>query len=128
MTEEQKKTIVDEQFWFTATILGVNGFLISVESKKNNTIEIFAFSFLSFFAMYLVQNRSAKYARKFDLSPQKRIEESEISHRFRITKYEVIESLKHLPYIIFEFSGTLFYLSLILFSYLALLEKYNLIL
>jgi hypothetical protein len=64
---DEKKTIVDEHFWFTLTTMGVNGFLISINPNTiNPTLVKIASLIISLYAAFLIIHRSAAHAGKLE--------------------------------------------------------------
>jgi len=118
-----KDKIVDEHFWFTATTLAVNGYLLSSDiiSKYNLSAKIIS-SFISLYAIFLIIHRSAAHADKIHMPESlKNIPESEKTfiHKGKETWIHFKLIPEHILFVIFEFSGTLFYLILVLFSCIA---------
>jgi len=123
---DQRNRIIDQQFWFTATTLGINGFLISNYDKITyNHFTLGWIIFLDFYAIYLLVQRSASHAYKAKLPDNLTIKpqaERNFFDKLKETIFYFKVSFKHIPYIICEFSGTLFYILLVLSSLVATLS------
>ena len=120
-----KDRIVGEHFWFTATTLAVNGFLISshdsVKAKIPGAWVIVGAIIVSLFAIYLVLHRSAHYAGKGQHPPPTgaREERKTARHKFAETRYNSRVVCRHILPAICECSATLFYIVLITLSAVA---------
>lgn len=128
---ELRNRIIDQQFWFTATTMGVNGFLISNYDKIiYSHFSLWWISFINFYAIFLIIHRAASHAFKTTL-PQKlsRKPQSEkgFFDKFKETLFYFKVAFEHIPFIIGEFSGSLFYILLVLTSYGAFVSicKFN---
>lgn len=115
--------IVEEHFWFTATVLAVNGFIISTESDLIQTLFAPIFStFISCYAIFLVVHRSSAHADKIKL-PDNLAKLPESQKTFLDKGRETLCHLKifprHFLFVVFEFSGALFYTVLIISSCIA---------
>jgi hypothetical protein len=122
MTDEGKFKIVDEHFWFTATTLGFNAFIISSNSVHDYHWQIRIIStFISLFALFLIIHRSAAHANKIEgVYPQ---DIASLPQKDRTWRHKLSETLchfkvvvKHIPFVICEFSGSLFYCLLVTIS------------
>lgn len=120
---EVRNRIIDQQFWFTATTMSVNGFLVSMCDKVNfSTFTFWWITFINFYAIYLLIQRGASHAYKTGLPPKLTIKppsERGFLDKLKETVFYFKISFNHIPYIIGEFSGTLFYILLVLSSYAA---------
>lgn len=124
----RKHRIVDEHFWFTATALGFNAFLISLASKDSavDAPDVLALCsiIVSLYASYLIIHRSAAYADKLQIPKRlEGVEEKEKSFldKGQETVYHLWTCARHVPWVVFEFSGSLFYLLLVVLSSLGVL-------
>lgn len=129
--EENRKTIITQHFWFTATTMGVNGFLISnYEKITYSHFTLFWITFINLYAMFLIIHRAAYHAGKNKL-PAKLTKKPQSQRGFVDKLKETIFHFKiaaqHIPFIIGEFSGTLFYILLVITSYIAFISicKFN---
>lgn len=122
MDKEGKYKIIDEHFWFTATTIGINGFLITSSVIQNTCISIKIWStIISTYASFLIFHRSAAHANKFiDCLPETltKLPQKEwtCKHRAIKTKIELFITIKHVPYVFCAMSGALFYLLLVISS------------
>ena len=129
--EHIEQIIVQQQFWFSATMLGVNGFLISSKSIEPYSIyTLISVSFLNLFALFLITTRAASHADKIHY-PERITKIPKPQHTYKHNAIEtyirIKASIKHIPFMILEFSGALFYTLLVLISYIAFLTncKFN---
>lgn len=111
---------LDEHFWFTATTVGVNAFLMSSAIQpKYGAIVIGLSTVVSVYAIFLIVHRSAIHAGKVKL-PQdlKELPESEktATHKARETWHHMRIVPRHLVFVVCEMSGALFYLILVMTS------------
>ena len=118
-----KTRIVDEHFWITATTLAVNGYLISTDiSLQYITLVKYVSTIISLYAIFLIIHRSAAHADKIQM-PEAISKLSErdktFIHKGKETWIHIKLVPKHLLFIIFEFSGALFYLLLVSVSCIA---------
>ncbi len=118
-----KNTVIDEHFWFTATTLAVNGFIISTKFNPPQMAFITIFSTLiSCYAIFLIVHRSAADADKIDLPEDlRKLPESKKTFidKGRETWYHLKIFPKHFLFVVFEFSGALFYVFLVFASCVA---------
>ena len=120
--------ILNEHFWFAATTIGVNAFIlkekgISLKSIDSVTLIIIS-SFLSFYGIYLVLHRSAAHSNKLIIPKSvEGIEEKDKTfvHKFVETLCHIRVVIQHIPFVVTEFSGSLFYILLIILSYFGVL-------
>ena len=120
-----KGTIVDEHFWFTATIMAVNGFIISSTAVSPYAVGAKCFSAaITLYAVFLIVHRSAAYSDKLQNCYPERLKEMSGNNKTFVTKaWETWCHFKifpgHLLFVICEFSGALFYLLLAVTSCVA---------
>lgn len=124
--EHKEQIIVDQHFWFTATMLGINGWLISSGDKiAFSTFTLIWITFLNGYAMFLIIHRAAYHADKVAY-PEKLTNKPQSERNFRDKLSETLINIKitikHIPFMIAEFSGSLFYTLLVLTSYIAFLS------
>ncbi|MEX0995827.1 MAG: hypothetical protein WDZ45_02115 [Flavobacteriaceae bacterium] len=123
---ESRNKIIDQHFWFTATALGLNGYLISGSEKIDYSLfTVIWISFLNLYICFLIIQRSAYHAGK--IKTPKKIKKKSQSERdfidkFKETQVNIITSIKHIPFITAEFSGTLLYLLLVITGYIGFLS------
>lgn len=110
--------IVDEHFWFTATTLGVNGFLISTEHfSVHPAAPILCSLLISAYAAILVVGRAAIYAElhKFQ-APSDCVDP--VALRRAETRYRLRRLPEDFTFVVAELSGAFFYFLLILLSFI----------
>jgi hypothetical protein len=117
--------IVEEQFWFTAMTVGFNAFVVEKMPSHGKGVLIAA-TVINLYAIFLILHRAAAHAGKLKY-PRSISEMDEKDKRFY---HKGIETLCHvgiaigmIPTVVFELSGSLFYILLITISYLALVMK-----
>lgn len=120
-----KERIPDEHFWFTATTLGLNGFLISQADQWQLGVPATLWiGFLNLYALYLVVHRAASFAGKLT-APAELAERAQRDRTYRDklieTGYNLRTVVRHIPFVVSECSGTLFFILLIITSYCAVL-------
>jgi hypothetical protein len=112
--------ILQEQTWFTATTLGVNALLMSETAQTKHLLAArLASTVLSAFAAYLILERSAGATGKVDLPEDlKKIPANQKTpwHKVRETAARLKVMPAHLLFVVCEFSGSFFYLLLVLGS------------
>jgi hypothetical protein len=123
MSENNSK-LVDEHFWITATTLAFNAFIISAEIKSDSLYKILASSIVSVFAIFLIIHRSAAHANKIEYPHDVK----SIAEKDKSCKHKLVESwahikivIKHIPFVICELSGALFYIVLIVLSFMGVI-------
>lgn len=107
MTDHEN--IKSEQFWFTATMLGVNYFILEKTCAYDYFV-IIPITILNVLAMYLILQRSAAHSKSWDSKKNRK-------EKFKIIIREICEIFK-------DFSGSLFYFLLILFPFLAIILRF----
>lgn len=121
--EHKERIIIDQQFWFTATIMGVNGFLISYSSNIVYTkFTLIWITFMNLYTLFLIIHRAASHADKIKIPTkilQKPQGERTPFDKAIETIYHFKACIKHIPFMIAEFSGSLFYSLLVITSYIA---------
>lgn len=115
-----KGNIVREHFWFTATTIAVNAFIMSAGLQPLQILWARIFStVISGFAVFLIVHRSAAHADKLrypDYLDQIPESEKQFWHKARQTWCHFKLFPKHVPFVICEFGGALFYLLLVVAS------------
>ena len=131
MDDNQRKNIIDEHFWFTATILGVNVSILGLEKIMfPQSITVVVVAFLNAFAFHLILDRSSAYARGNGLNEEgkphidfKQSYRIVLAERFKLTFWEFKNSLKLIPFLFVEMGSSLFYLLLVVVSCIAAIYK-----
>lgn len=128
--EHKEQVIVQQHFWFTVTMLTVNGFLISNYKEPYSLYTLIWVTVLNLNAIFLIISRAASHADKIHF-PEKitRIPQSERTYKekARETIITIKATLRHIPFMIFEFGNSLFYTLLVLGSYIIFITncKFN---
>lgn len=112
--------VLQEQLWFAGTTLVVNGLLLSEAAQHYHPVVARgASTLISIYAAYLILERSAEAAGT--LPPDESPKEAE--RAWRRKKSETWRRFKVMPaqflFVVSEFSGSLFYLLIVLGSCLA---------
>jgi hypothetical protein len=124
--DNDSNIILGEQFWFTAAAFGFNAFLLSQELLWVPLPVIgVASTFVTLYAGFLIVLRSARHADQIDYGNESGKEEKYkgFQQKWRETRIHFKAIWKHLPYVIGEFSGSLFCLFIILLSYVGVVMK-----
>jgi hypothetical protein len=108
---DDKTHIIDEHFWFTATTLGVNAFLMSSKLAVGRCAILVASSVVSLYAIFLVVHRASVHAGIFEGVPGE-----DLIYRWRNTRRKLARFFPGLAYVLVDCSGALFYLLLIVIS------------
>jgi hypothetical protein len=110
----------DEQFWFTAAVVGFNAVVLD---KMCGRFSVYASGLVSLFAIYILLTRWVASAGRQPPNPPE-AKSASATQRVRYTAKELVTACQALPYIVAELSGTLFYLVLIGLSFGAVIVKY----
>jgi hypothetical protein len=113
--------VLKEHFWFTATTLALNAFLLSdtIRGKYSFAARAAVSTLFSLYAAYLIVNRSAaaagkiKFPRDLEEIPA---DQKTFKHKFRETWHTLKIVPRHLLFVVCELSGAFFYLLLLLVS------------
>ena len=104
-------------------MLGFNGLAISASDTLSlGALGLGWMGVLNGYCVYLIVHRAAAHADRFDPQPPTppRPARLRASDRASATAGEVRAALRHAPYVVAECSGALFYIALVLTSYVAL--------
>lgn len=118
------ENVLQEHFWFTATVLAVNGFLMSDAPPDYSVAVAVVSTLVSLYGAYLIVERSAAVAGKINLPEElERMPTREKTWRekWRETQYKLRIAGSHVPFVVCELSGAFFYLVLVVFSWLGVL-------
>ncbi len=126
MSDNNHTNIRDEQFWFTATAVGLNGFILSSNIESMPKCFILAASTLvTLYSVFLILHRSAKHADKIVYKTGMKGFEKDKSWKDKMS--ETIAHLeavwRHIPYVVFEFSGSFFFILIVLLSWVAVILR-----
>ena len=112
--------IRDEQFWFTAAAVGFNTFAIGA-SAVPACFRILASAAISVFGIHLILTRWLKIAVDDArvTAPPFDNRTARANDRARYTLWEIRAYLRQFGYVVAELSGSLFYLSLIVITFVA---------
>jgi len=115
---EKHTNIRDEQFWFTAAIVGFNTVVIDTELfTASPTYAVIASAVLSILGVHLVLTRWLAASGRGKLDRDFNFQESTATQRASYAWAEIRNYCGDLPYVFLEFSGTLLYLLLMLLSF-----------
>jgi cytochrome c biogenesis protein CcdA len=118
---------LDEHFWFTATTLGFNAFVISSAQGTNRRgLLITASSVISLLAIFLIVDRFGSNAQKLKLPDRFKdvpFEKYSLKDVGAFTFCRFKRFFPNLLFAIVECSGSLFYIVLVIASWLAVLFR-----
>jgi hypothetical protein len=120
---ENHQNYRDEQFWFTVAVVGFNTIILGQEiSDVPKPFLFFASCLVSFLGMHIILNRwVADAGLQPSDPPDWKI--ASASQRLKYTLREIRTAWEKLAYIMAEASGSLFYLLLILLTFIGVLLK-----
>lgn len=119
---EKHKNLRDEQFWFTASTVSFNGFLL-VQAEIPAGFAVIAATLISLISGYLVVSRLVTVA-EIPLPDAPKPAETTALGRAQYTWQLAIVSARLLPYVVAEMSGTAFYLLLIMIGFIGVVWKH----
>src|SRR5262245_38614577 len=102
----------DEQFWFTAATVAFNTVLLGKDVTAPKIAPLFASALVSAFVGYLILTRWLAAASKMPTGAPN-WETVTFYQRLSYTRREILAAIRHLPCVVAELSGALFYLLLI---------------
>lgn len=119
---QNRDKIIDQHFWFTVTAMSLNGYLISnCDKVVYSLFTIIWISFLNLYICFLIIQRSAYHAGKIrtpeNIKKKPQFERNFID-KIKETGINIKTSIKHIPFIVGEFSGSLLFLLLVITSYI----------
>lgn len=119
---EEHKNARDEQFWFTAATLTINGLFIT-KGDEPWWIAIPVSALISLFAVHLILARWVSDAK---IKPEGESDATKdtVSHRWQYTRKQIWKSINSLPWVFAELSGGAFYVTVILLSCIGVIFKY----
>ncbi len=111
---ENHTNLRDEQFWFTAAVVGFNTLIIGADDEKlPGGFLILAAGMVSLLGAHLILTRWLKASGRSQLDDSFDNKKATSCQRGHYTLGEIHGYLRQLPYVITELSGSLFYLVLI---------------
>jgi hypothetical protein len=118
--------IREEQFWFTATTVGVNAFLFGRTAPIPSWLVVSGSVVMSIYCVFLIIHRSAAHAHKL-VTPKmcEHVEEKDKTwrHKAAETRMHIRVVFRHIPFVICELSGAFFYVMLAVASCVAVLIR-----
>ena len=119
--------IPEEQFWFTATTVGVNAFLLSSTVPIPSWLVAPVSVVMSIYCVFLILHRSAAHAEKL-VTPKmcENVNEKDKTwrHKAAETRMHIRTVFRHIPFVVFEASRALFFVMLAVASCIAVLIRY----
>jgi len=110
-----KTFITEEQFWFTATTVGVNAFLLSCTLPICEWLIATVSVVMTTYCIYLILYRSAAHAGKL-VKPKisENVDEKDKTwrHKAAETSMYLRTVFRHIPFVVCEASGSLFFVML----------------
>jgi hypothetical protein len=122
MTTEQFKNVRDEQFWFTAAVVGFDGVLMS-RAEVPAFYAILSAALVTLFGVHLIMGRWAAAAGRAPEAPPD-YRTAGWRARSDYTLKEVKAECRALLYVMAEMSGSCFYLLLMALSFIGVICKY----
>lgn len=114
--------IIDEHFWFTATTIGFNFVIIDKVLGKINFNYILPYILIiNLYAVFLILHRSAAHAQRLTPPSSKLEKDKTYSDKLKETKNNFWSAFKMISVVIIEFSDSLFYILLIVGSFLGII-------
>ena len=114
--------IREEQFWFTAAVVGFNTVIIGADKAKLPAwFLVIASTAVSLFGAHLILTRWLADSKRNPIDPNYDNTKATARDRWRFTVGEIRGYIRDFPYIITELSGSLFYLLLIALTFLGVL-------
>ena len=110
----------DEQFWFTAAVVGFNAVVLD---KMSGCFSVYASGVVSLFGIYILLTRWVTAADRQPQNPPN-AKSASAMERARYTAREIVIAGRAFPYVVAEFSGSLFYLLLIGVTFAAVLVRF----
>ena len=123
---EMHKHIRDEQFWFTAAVVGFNTVVMKTDvSALPPCFLLVVSTVVSVFGLHLILSRWVRDAVDGGriTAPPFNNKTAKACQRARYTLWEFRAYLKDFGYVIAEFSGTLFYVLLILATFIGVVIR-----
>lgn len=116
--------IRDEQFWFTAAVVGFNMAIIGAsEVKLPVWFLILASGMVSLFGTHLILTRWLAASGRVQIAPHFDNTKATASQRGGYTLREIHAYIRDFPYVIMELSGSLFYLLLIALTFTGVIYR-----
>jgi len=109
----------DEQFWFTAAVVAFNAVVLD---KMCGGFSVLVSAVVSFLGIHIVLTRWAAGAGRQPLN-EPDSKSAFAKDRAKYTIQEFKAAWRSLPYVVAEFSGSLFFLAVIVVTFLAVLLK-----
>jgi hypothetical protein len=121
---DNHSNIRDEQFWFTATVVGFNAVIIGAEQIRLPVWFVIAASWMvSLFGAHLILTRWLAASGRSNLDRSFDNARATPCQRGCYTWGEIRSYLRDFPYVIMELSGTLFYLLLMAMTFAGVIYR-----
>lgn len=122
MDIERHKNIKDEQFWFTAAVVGFNGLLLT-RAEVPAAFAYVASAFVTLLGFHLIMSRWVLAADR-NSNGEPDAATASTFDRLRFTLKMIAVEAKALPYVLSELSGSCFYLLIMLMSSVGVIWKF----
>jgi hypothetical protein len=110
----------DEQFWFTTAVVGFN---VVVLGKLSGCFSVAVSAAVSFLGIHIVLTRwVASAGRQPPNAPEAKTASARQRAKYTMEEFKTAWGL--LPYVVAEFSGSLFFLAVIVLTFIAVLLKF----
>ncbi len=123
---ETHKHLRDEQFWYTAAVVGFNTLVMKKDASVSPAWFLFlASAAISIFGLHLILARWVRDAIDGGriIAPPFNNQTATAWQRARYTLWEVRAYLRDSGYVVAELSGTLFYVSLIIATFVGVIIR-----
>jgi hypothetical protein len=119
IVSENHSNIRDEQFWFTAAVVGFNTLIISKDTDALPVCFLIIVSgLISLFGVHLILTRWLVASGRSKLDPNFDNKTATAGQRIIYAWSEILSYIRNFPYVIAELSGSLFYLLLIVLTFI----------
>jgi hypothetical protein len=116
--------IRDEQFWFTAAVVGFNTVIIGADGVKLPVwFLVLASAMVSLFGAHLILTRWLAASGRSRIDSSYDNTNATVWQRGRYTLGEIRGYIRGFPYIVMELSGSLFYLLLIALTFAGVIYR-----
>jgi hypothetical protein len=121
---DSHSNVRDEQFWFTAAVVGFNSVIIGMNDVKLPCwFLILASGLVSVFGAHLILTRWLFASGRSRLDPKFDNKKATACERGGYTCGEIFGYIREFPYVIMELSGALFYLLLIAVTFAGVIYR-----
>lgn len=121
---ENHSNIRDEQFWFTTAVVGFNALIIAKDADALPArLLIVGSALVSLFGVHLILSRWLAASGRSKLDPQFDNKKATAGQRACYSMGEIRSYIRDFPYVIAELSGSLFYVLLIIVTFIGVVFR-----